>query len=229
MAPAAYSSTPGADSAEVKLSNGMSEASAGFRGIVVRLREAIQSRAPIMNTIGHLRVLDRALNAGGVSPTLHVELLSEMADIAILLLPEDTQEALEAANVGNDVALELVRRNVMQLPNLARMLYTATAEALEADEGLRSLHDDFASALEIYGAFVTKGINPRKYSWAQRLMDRFSSLRELRRSSWAELREILDLGALSATEQQDGLVSDVARARMNSASCSPVGDVPLVV
>lgn len=71
-------------------------------------------------------------------------------------------QALEATASGSDVALELVRRNLTQLAPLAKTLYNATAEDLDADEGLRSLHGALASGLELYGTLVDKGIDPAK-------------------------------------------------------------------
>lgn len=55
-----------------------------------------------------------------------------------------------------------MRRSLTQLPTLAKVLYNATPEHLAADDSLRSLHREMASSLELYGALVTKGINPSR-------------------------------------------------------------------
>lgn len=78
-----------------------------------------------------------------------------------------TNKALESSGVGSDIALELVRRSLTQLPTLAKVLYTATAEELAADAGLRSLHQELGSGLELYGALVEKGIIPPRRDAAE--------------------------------------------------------------
>lgn len=83
--------------------------------------------------------MDEALVTLAISsPTLEsVTLSANMAELAFLALPDDTRKALQASEAGNNIAMEIVRRNMTQLPTLAKTLYNATQEALDADAGLR--------------------------------------------------------------------------------------------
>lgn len=149
----------------------------------------------ISAVIGKLKALDKAMVTLKTSPTLEsINLMSDMDNLAMNSLPEDTRKVLQEAESGSDVAMELVRRNLTQLPTLAKMLFKATPGALEADEGLSSLHTELASSLELYGALVAQGVNPRKRSWAQRLTEEISSLTELKWVSWRRLMHIVGMG-----------------------------------
>lgn len=130
--------------------------------------------------------------------------MSDMEKLAVRCLPEDTRMALEASESGSDTAIRLVRRNLTQLPALAKALYNSTADAIDADDGLRALHVDLAPGLELYGALVTHGVNPRKRSWARLLTERYPSLRELRWTPWRRLMHIVGMDGLLGTEDAVG-------------------------
>lgn len=78
----------------------------------------------IAHVIGNLKIMHRACRELGVPPTLQsARLCSEMASLALTYLPEDTRKALRRSECGSDVAMELVCRNLTQLPVLAKKLY----------------------------------------------------------------------------------------------------------
>ena len=159
----------------------------------------------IASVIGKLKLMDKAVIALDAPPTLQsVELMSDMAELARASLPKDTRKALDAVESGSDVAMELVRRNLTQLPALAKTIYTATSDDLEADDGLASLHSELAPGLELYGALVAHGVNPRKRPWAQKLSQQFSSLSEMRRMSWRRLMHVVGMGVALGIEEAPG-------------------------
>ena len=213
-AEAAQSATA-SDTAEEAASNDVDYATvlSGFSDMVASLHltmtgsdttNTTTNRRPssIASAIGKLKLLDKAFIALDAPPTLQsVKLMSDMAELAQASLPEDTRKALDAVESGIDVAMELVRRNLTQLPVLAKTIYTATSDALEADDGLSSLHSELASGLELYGALVAQGVNPRKRSWAQKLTQQFSSLSEMRRMSWRRLMHVVGMGVVLGIEE----------------------------
>lgn len=166
--------------------------------------------AKIPSVIGRLKIMDRAITALDVTPSMQsVHLMSDMAELALASLPQDTRSVLQASECGSDVAMELVRRNLTQLPILAKTLYTATAEALAADAGLTALHGELAGALELYGALMAHGVNPRARPWAHQLTEKFSHLNEMRYISWRRLMHIVGMGVtLGLEEVADGEGSD---------------------
>lgn len=183
---------------------------AGMSNMIAELRSRISSRrANIASTIGELKTLDSAINSLDATPTLQsIKLTRDMANLAVLVLPDDTKRALAQMESGSGVAMELVRRNLTQLPNLSKILYSATTEALDADPGLRSIHAELAPGLDLYGALVARGVNPRKRVWAQRLTEKISSLRELRFVSWQQLTHIVGLGSEAGTARNCTIQGD---------------------
>ena len=183
----------------------------GFSDIVASLHSSITSSddtatanpttsggaSSIASVVGKLKLMDKAVIALKAPPTLQsIELMSDMAELARASLPEDTRKALDTAGSGSDVAMELVRRNLTQLPTLAKALYKVTSDALEADDGLCTLHAELSSGLELYGALVVHGVDPRKRPWAQMLTEQFSSLTELRWLSWRRLMHTVGMGVV---------------------------------
>ena len=167
------------------------------------------SRENIASVIGKLKLMDKAIIALGAPPTLQsIQLVSDMAELARETLPEDTRKALDAVESGNDVALELVRRNLTQLPALAKTLYEATPDALAADDGLCSLHAQLAPNLELYGALVANGVDPRRRPWAQKLTQEFSTLTELKWLSWRRLMHTVGMGVILGLEENADGVED---------------------
>lgn len=160
-----------------------------------------ERKAKIAFVVGKLKIMDKAIANMDASPTLKsIQLMSDMAELAVKCLPQDTMKALEASESGSDIAMELLRRNLTQLPILTKTLYNATPDALDADAGLQVLHAQLASDLELYGALVAHGINPRKRSWARRLTERFSSLSELKRVSWRRLMHLVGMNVVLGLE-----------------------------
>lgn len=105
---------------------------AGFGDMVATLGSASSSatKAPrrnedeIANVIGGLKILQNACQALDAPPTPQsIELTAKMAGLALTYLPEDTRDTLRANECGSDVAMELVCRNLTQLPVLAKTLY----------------------------------------------------------------------------------------------------------
>lgn len=171
----------------------------------------------VATVIGQLKIMDRAIVALDASPSLQgIEVISEMSEVAMKCLPEDTRQALAASGSGSDVALELIRRNLTQLPSLAKTLYKATPETLDADEGLRSLYAELASGLELYGALVAKGVNPRRRPWALRLTANFSSLYDLKCVGWRRLIGLVGLTSptIRADEGAQNGVSEDEEVRL---------------
>lgn len=159
----------------------------------------------IPSVIGKLKTLDKAIAALEVSPTFEsIQLVSAMADLAMACLPEDTRTILENSESGSDVAMELVRRNLTQLPTLAKVLYNTTCCDLLVDEGLSTLSTKLASSLELYGALVVQGVNPRKRLWARQLTEEFISPTELRWTSWKRLMHIVGMDAVLGLEDSSG-------------------------
>lgn len=104
----------------------------GFSDAVAALRSpSSPSSSPpprneddIAHVIGNLKIMYRAFQDLGALPTLQsAQLCSEMASLALTYLPEDTRNALRRSECGSDVAMELVCRNLTQLPVLAKKLY----------------------------------------------------------------------------------------------------------
>lgn len=131
----------------------------GFQTMVAALEGDITAGTKTtVSMVGRLKMLDKALKTLDFSPTAQsLQLLTDLCELALLVLPENTRKVLEANGSGSDAALELVRRNLIQLPTLAKTLYTSTAEERAADAGLKALHDELGFALNLYGAFVAKG------------------------------------------------------------------------
>eukprot|EP00903_Cladosiphon_okamuranus_P010618 g10041.t1 len=185
---------------------------AGFRSVVASLMasyvasKAGEAPAPAAwRVLGKIKIIYDNINALDVSPTLELmELRADLAEVANFYLPGDTQAVLASTDSSSDLALEIVARNLTQLPVLAKRLYQATSDELKADEGLNSLHGQLASALELYGALVSRGVNPRRRSWAKKLVGEFSSLTELRWLTWRRLMHMLDMDAILAPRDLSG-------------------------
>lgn len=74
--------------------------------------------------LGKIKVINNALNELDISPTLELmNLRADLAEVANLYLPEDTRNVLAATNGSSDLAVEIVARNLTQLPVLAKRLY----------------------------------------------------------------------------------------------------------
>ncbi len=104
----------------------------GFSDTIVALRSsppptaqaAPRNEDNIADVIGNLKIMHNAVASLQTSPTLKsMKLASDMAALALTYLPEDTREALRKSECGSDVAMELVARNLTQLPALAKKLY----------------------------------------------------------------------------------------------------------
>lgn len=80
----------------------------------------------------------------------------------------------------------------------------ATSDSLAADEGLEAIHGVLEPSLELYGALVAHGVNPRRRPWAQRLVENFSTLNELRWISWRRLMHVVGMGARAVLEAAEG-------------------------
>ncbi|CBJ28671.1 conserved unknown protein [Ectocarpus siliculosus] len=159
----------------------------------------------IAHVIGNLKIMHRACRDLGAPPTLQsAQLCSEMASLALTYLPEDTRKALRRSECGSDVAMELVCRNLTHLPVLAKKLYQATPKELGADEGLQNIHGALAPSLELYGALVSHGVDPRRRPWARRLLEKFASLSELRWVSWRRLMHSVDMGGDAMLGEEGG-------------------------
>lgn len=209
--------TGGLDTSVMKLN--------GFRDLVSSLRSSscVAGSIPrenVASVIGKLKIIDKAIATLDPAPSIEdIQLRSDMAELALMALPEDTRHALEVSQSGSDVAMELVRRNSTQLPILAKILYTATPEALGADHGLQVLHGELASGLELYGALVTHGVNPRVRPWAQRLTEKFASLSELRCIAWRRVMHLVDVGTpvgVDAEAEDEASEDDEVRIVMSS-------------
>ncbi|CAM9343925.1 unnamed protein product, partial [Scytosiphon promiscuus] len=176
----------------------------------------------IANVVGSLKILQKACQALDAPPTPQsIELTSKMAGLALTYLPEDTRDVLRASECGSDVAMELVCRNLTQLPVLAKRLYQATPDCLSTDEGLKAIHRSLASNIELYGALVSHGVNPRRRPWAQRLVDTFPSLNELRWISWRRLMHVVGMAGdvvLGAAEDGGGSVGNCPKTDGERAS-----------
>lgn len=191
-----------------------SEVLKAFSSLVEALRRDITASKPHSQTLGRLKMLDRAIVSLEATPSAEsVDLVSSLCELAVLLLPDDTRKYLESCECGSDIALELVRRNLTQLPALAKRLYNATSDDLSADKGLNALHLELGSSLNLYGAFTARGINPRKRPWALSLTQKFSSLSEMRRMSWHRLARLVGLSVASSSrsEVDDDIISDEVR------------------
>lgn len=106
----------------------------GFRSVVASLRPshsagsaADASDAPkpaAWRVLGKVKIIYNAINALDISPTLELmELRADLAEVANFYLPQDTAEVLVSTNGSSDLALEIVARDLTQLPVLAKRLY----------------------------------------------------------------------------------------------------------
>jgi len=74
--------------------------------------------------LGKLKIIHNAVAELDASPTLEgMELRADLAEVANMYLPQDTRDVLESTSSSSDVAMELVVRNLTQLPILAKKLY----------------------------------------------------------------------------------------------------------
>eukprot|EP00752_Nemacystus_decipiens_P002572 g2410.t1 len=175
---------------------------AGFSSVVANLKASHGDagdapKIPAWRVLGKVKIIYSAVTALDVSPTLELmELRADLAEVANFYLPQDTAGVLASNNASSDLALEIIARNLTQLPVLAKRLYQATEDELKSDDGLNSLHGQLSSALELYGALVAAGINPRRRPWAKKLVGEFSSLSELRWLTWRHLMHMLDMDVI---------------------------------
>lgn len=197
---------------------------ADLEPMVKDLKRAIARGTPTIQTIGRMRSLDRAISAVTTETSAKaVSLTIELSELALEVLPEDTLSVLESAGCGSESALELVRRGMTQLPTLAKTLFNATDEELSSDEALCSLHRELSSSVNLYGALVNKGVNPRKRPWALTLTQKFSSLAEMRRISWARLERLVGMAQRDEPRkeaEEDAAMDEVEFARVHDVALS---------
>lgn len=98
-----------------------------FSEVVASLKtscEADMTTAALSSVMGKLKIMGDAVAALDASPTLKsMQLRSDMAELALLCLPPDTEDVLLGNGCSSDLALELVCRNLTKLPALAKTLY----------------------------------------------------------------------------------------------------------
>lgn len=113
-----------------------------FAGEVASLRSscdaaaapAAEGQGPLApsSVLGKLKIIRKAVGSLNASPTLKsIQLLSDLAELALLYLPEDTKKVLEDSHCSSEVALELVVRNLTQLPSLAKKLYKVRHDSFD--------------------------------------------------------------------------------------------------
>lgn len=75
------------------------------------------------SVLGKIKIINNDINSLDISPTLELMCLrADLAEVASLYLPQDTRDILDT-NGSSDLALEIVARNLTQLPVLAKRLY----------------------------------------------------------------------------------------------------------
>lgn len=98
----------------------------GFSGVVATLKASYDAGTPASawSVLGKIKIINNAIDELGLSPSLELmNLKADLAEIANLYLPQDTRDVLESTNASSDLALEIVCRNLTQLPVLAKRLY----------------------------------------------------------------------------------------------------------
>lgn len=105
--------------AELKNSYAEIAASAGPGGATSKTPNTAAAAA-----LGKLKIIHQAVAALEASPSLEgMKLRADLAEVANMYLPQDTRDVLESTSSSSDVAMELVVRNLTQLPILAKKLY----------------------------------------------------------------------------------------------------------
>lgn len=93
----------------------------------------LQGPLAASSVLGKLKIIHKAISSLSASPTLKsIQLHSDMAELATMYLPEDTKKVLEDSNCSSEVGLQLVVRDLTQLPSLAKKLFKAREESCVA-------------------------------------------------------------------------------------------------
>lgn len=161
------------------------------------------------SNLGRLKYIDRIVQDNDSASTYeNVSINQALEDLALLALPADTAGALRAGKGGNDLALELVRRNLTEFDALAGVVYDSTEDERGADDGLRRLHGAFSLITELHSALVSAGIDVGRKDWATALTKKMPNLRRLRSAPWFEVALILKL-VTEGSESGAGVVQSV--------------------
>lgn len=143
--------------------------------------------------LGKLKALDEAVQATDDYAPRKLEVQLLLQDRALASLPKRTAEALKTSKGSSRLALELLRRDLVEVNALAKALYASTEERRRADDGLRRLHIAFTPILELHGALVTSGIDVEGRDWAKTLIKNLPDLKRLRSAPWHEVALLLKL------------------------------------
>ena len=115
----------GAPETTAAVLSGFSDTIAALRSAPPPVAQAVpRNEDSIADVVGSLKIMHSSVAALQPSPTpKSMRLACDMAALAMAYLPEDTRDALRKSECGSDVAMELVARNLTQLPALAKKLY----------------------------------------------------------------------------------------------------------
>lgn len=97
-----------------------------------------------------------------------------------LFLNRLLHQLLEGINGGSDLALEMVRRNLIDFVVLSRALYQSTEDTRKKDPGLQRLYQALNPVVELHGALSSAGIDVDERDWARTLVSQVPNLRRLR-------------------------------------------------
>lgn len=101
--------------------------------------------------LGKIKIIYNAINALDISSTLELmELRADLAEVANLYLPADTRGVLASTDGSSDLALEIVARNLTQLPVLAKRLYQVRVRNVWRDRSSLQALDERVSPRQFF-------------------------------------------------------------------------------